>query len=336
MGYTKTFSKRIAVDYSGSVSYPASQSGGSVHYSGTTYETVEVSVYVDTDPVDKSVAHCNHTVDALTGSVAATETAEIISIREKAKQIGSTIISGFFRTIRSDISQQINELSNVIESQVLHLQQLAKRCLEKQVQMKNDYDRLSNRYGKIFTELNKELENRIYELDKPTFDFKRNYDAHDGRASSTDMVAVSTVGIKESGVLQSQLSVSLTKRRALEALSKARDFLTTHQHTRDTIDSCVVDNDNEGTLFFPVFFVDTVSAPNVHDTHVYAQDKFSGNKEINKVLQQSLGQHKWAPKSQQEKERIRQSFIALVTKEYSQDNRHSDRVRDNIIKLFNI
>lgn len=336
MGYRRTFTKEIPVHYSGSVSYPASQSGGSVSYSGTTYETVHVSVYVDTDPVDESVADCNHTVDRLTGSVAATEAAEIVSIRERAEQIGSTIISGFFRTIRSDISQQINELANVVESRVLHLQQMAKRCLEKQEQMQNDYLRISSRYEKIFTELNKELENRIYELDKPTFDFKRKCDEHHDRASSTDMVATSTVGNKESGILQSQISVSVTKNRALEAIGKARDFLTTHKHTRDTINSCVVNDANEGSLFMPVFFVEMVSSPNVNDSCIYTQKTFSKNKEASRILQQSLVRQKWSPKSQQEKEYIRQSFIARVMKEYPQDDNHAARVRENIIKLFNI
>ena len=46
MGYRRSFTKEIPVHYRGSVSYPASQSGGSVSYSGTTYETVHVSVYV--------------------------------------------------------------------------------------------------------------------------------------------------------------------------------------------------------------------------------------------------------------------------------------------------
>ena len=336
MGYTRTFTKQISVHYSGSVHYPASQSGGFASYSGTTHETVHVSVHVDTDPVDESVADCNHTVDLLTGSVAATEAAEIVSIRKRAHQIGSTIISGFFRTIRSDISQQISELANSVESHVLHLQQMAKRCLEKQVQMQNDYTRITSRYEKIFSELNKELENRIYELDKPTFDFKRRCDAHNDRAAATDMVATSTVGIKEAGTLQGQITVSVAKRRALDAIDRARDFLTTHKHTRDTIDSCMVNNPNEGTLFLPVFFVDTVTSPNVHDSRIYTQKSFSKNSEANKTLQQSIGQQKWAPQSQQEKEHIRQFFISKVMQEYPQDNKHAERVRENIIKLFNI
>ena len=56
MSYSRNYSTTIAVHYSGSVSYPASEHGGSVSYSGTAYETVNVEVRVDTDPFDASVA----------------------------------------------------------------------------------------------------------------------------------------------------------------------------------------------------------------------------------------------------------------------------------------
>lgn len=95
MSYTRSFTKTIAVHYSGSVSYPASQSGGTTSYSGTAYETVTVNVNVDTDPFDASVAQCNTGVGMLTGSVVATEAAQVASIGEAAQKVGSTIVKGF-------------------------------------------------------------------------------------------------------------------------------------------------------------------------------------------------------------------------------------------------
>ena len=83
MSYSRSFSKTIAIHYSGSVSYPASQSGGSVSYSGTAYEDVVVNINVDTDAFDSSVRHCNNSVGALTGAVVATEGAQVASIRQQ-------------------------------------------------------------------------------------------------------------------------------------------------------------------------------------------------------------------------------------------------------------
>ena len=133
MSYTRHFSKTITVHYSGSVSYPASQSGGTKSYSGSTKETIHFNVTVDTDPFDESVEHMKDGVDLLTGSVAATEAAQVSSIRENSARIGQTIISGFFKTVKSDISQQITELRTRTDALLVQLNELAKRCNVKRV-----------------------------------------------------------------------------------------------------------------------------------------------------------------------------------------------------------
>ena len=173
MSYSRSFSKTIAIHYSGSVSYPASQSGGSVSYSGTAYEDVVVNINVDTDAFDSSVRHCNNSVGALTGAVVATEGAQVASIRQNAIKIGQTIVDGFFSTVRSEISQQITELKNRIDADLIHLNELAKRCVDKQRQMESDYNRISGRYLKIFSDLDNELDNRIHEIDRPVFEFRQ-------------------------------------------------------------------------------------------------------------------------------------------------------------------
>jgi len=90
MSYTRTYRERIAVHYSGTVSYnyPSSQNGGSgtAHYSGTEYEEVDVHINVDTDPFDNSVEHCNTNVNLLTGAVVATEAAQLVSIDKKLNE----------------------------------------------------------------------------------------------------------------------------------------------------------------------------------------------------------------------------------------------------------
>ena len=100
MSYSRRFTRRIAVPYSGSksVSYPASEHGGTktVYYSGTAYEDVEVDVQVDTSPFDASVANCNDNVNGLTASVGAMNAAQCLAISENADKVSKTIIDGFF------------------------------------------------------------------------------------------------------------------------------------------------------------------------------------------------------------------------------------------------
>ena len=87
MSYTRTFSKDIRISYSGTVSYPASKTGGVRTYSGTATETVHVNIEVDTLPFDESVVDCTHTVNGLTSSVTATEAAQIMAIDKNAQTL---------------------------------------------------------------------------------------------------------------------------------------------------------------------------------------------------------------------------------------------------------
>ena len=124
MSYRRSFTKTIPVHYSGTEYATVSTGEGSktvsVHYSGTVYETVTVNVNVDTDSFENSVDRCNGTVNVLTGSVAATQAAQVASIRENSRKVGETIIQGFFTTVQSEISQQIMEISSRIATESPH------------------------------------------------------------------------------------------------------------------------------------------------------------------------------------------------------------------------
>lgn len=246
MSYTRHFSRSITVHYSGSVSYPASQSGGTRSYSGSVTETVHFNVTVDTDPFDHSVDTLEHGVDLLTGSVVATEAAQVKSIADNSRKVGQTIISGFFKTVRSDISQQITELSTRIDALLLQLKSFADRCHDKQRQMKEDYNRLSSRYIKIFDDLNHELENRIYAIDQPVFAFQRLADS----VGSTPVQAIgtATVTATEQAHLHSILSVSRLKHLAAETIDDGRHFLNIQYDTDNLLTQCLR-NGGEEKLF---------------------------------------------------------------------------------------
>ena len=199
MSYSKRYRQTIAVHYSGSVSYPASENGGRASYSGTAYEEVVIDIDVDTDPFDREVRDCNATIGSMTGAIVATEAAQVASIRENSRKIGSTIVKGFFDTVRSELSQQIMELSTKVDTTLIHLQKLAQRCKDKQVQMQNDYGHLTSRYLKTFDDLNKELENRIFE---DWYSFAKNivwFGRRKGATMYTSDKSMYRISKKESG-----------------------------------------------------------------------------------------------------------------------------------------
>ena len=327
MSYSKQVRKTIHIHYSGSVSYPASEHGGSVSYSGTASEEVIVNVDVDTDPFDASAAQCRSTVDGLTASVTATELAQVASIKDSSRRIGKTLVNGFFKTVRSEISQQINELKNLVEATLLKLKSDAVRCSEMQRQMEVDYNRKCGQYLSIFSQLDGELENRIRSLDQPVFLFRTDADKLYCRMAESDMVSTATVTGGENALLDAQLGVMLTKQRAGDTLGKASRYLQVQKHTADTITASIIDSDSEGYMFLPVIYFE----PSGESGMMYCPPQLEGSKD---KLHEALRGCAWPSVSDEDKGAVRRYFNEEVSLVPGSD-RHSERVREQIIKLFN-
>lgn len=333
MSYTRTFSKDIRISYSGTVSYPPSKTGGVRTYSGTATETVHVNIEVDTLPFDESVVDCTHTVNGLTSSVTATEAAQIVAIDKNAQKVGSTIINGFFNTIRLEIDQQIMQLNTRIEATLLHLRELGKRCVEKQKQMERDYHNIANRYQKIFNDLNQELSNRIQQLDKPIFLFKQQSDDQQSRTIGNDLASTATVFASEGADLQARISASITKKRAFDSLGKANTFLWKQKRLEETIDKNMLEEATQGTRYAPVCFVETQGDNNQIDKKVYPSQLLS---EVtpNELLG-SFEEKAWGNLPKEESGQISRYFNAELNQKYNQGDTHTSRVRENILKLLN-
>lgn len=334
MSYRRSYRERISVHYSGSVSYPASQNGGSVSYSGTEYEDVAVNIEVDTSPFDSSVAGCNTSVNLLTGAVVATEAAQIAAVDQNAKKVGSTIVEGFFKTIRLEISQQIVELTQKIEARLMHLHELAKSCTAKQKQMETDYNRLSTRYLKIFDDLNGELTNRIYELNKPAFAFKKESDKHAMRTSGNDLVSTVAVFGSESSELQTKISASVTKKRALDTIGHANVFMLNQKKLENTVNHCMLNESVAARKYAPIGFLETMNENNQIGKEVY-QPAFLPSAGLGSLAEEF--KHKnWVPASKEKNETIQRYFYAEVSNTYSSSDQHNERVKRMITEIFDV
>lgn len=276
MSYNRQFKREITVYYSGDVSYPASQNGGTRHYSGHTTETIYFDVHVDTAPFDAAVGHANSHVDMLTGSVVATEAAHVKNIYDTSTQVGDTIIKGFFKTVQSDISQQIAELKTRADALLLQLNNLARRCKDKERQMGEDYQRLSSRYSDIFTDLNKELDNRIHSVDEPVFRAAESFDEIGSKTGSGDLISTISVSAGEHAHLVSMLSANLAKRQARNAIEKGRKFLATQYRTNHILESCLRPGGKQETFCTPFCMMDAVSDPGIVSRELHVSPLLEG------------------------------------------------------------
>ena len=254
MSYRRSYTGYV--HYSGTVSYPASQNGGSVSYSGS--EPVYITIDVDTNAFDASVGHCNNAVNALTGAVVATEAAQVESKRQASKQIASTIVKGFFDYVGADLSQKIKELSSKCESLFIALMGHKDNCLSKSKQMQDDYNRISKRYSKIFEDLDKETVSRIEVLDKPTFQFAESAQNLVDRNSNTELLGISTISANENIKLETVLSCSHVKQQASVLLDKANCYLQGTYRLANSVRDMLDDFQAENDILLPVMFVESV------------------------------------------------------------------------------
>jgi hypothetical protein len=344
MSYTRNYHETLVVEGSKSinVSYPASQNGGSqsVVVDYVEHVPVNVSIEVDTNPFDSSVERCNANVNILTGAVAATEVAQIIAIENNSQKVGSTIVSGFFSYIRSEISQQIAELSQTIEAQLMHLKELTKSCISKKVQMEGDYNRIAGRYVKTFEDLNGELSNRIHELDKPTFLFKIETDKQQLRSTCNEMVNTVAIFGNENSDLQSKISISIAKKRAVDTLNKMKLFLWQQKQFNNTIQQNMLSENISCSKYLPVCFIETKNKNNEIDGNVFLPEFLTplNNKSTkNDLTEMFKGKiDGWAQISEEHNNNVKIYFNSELNNSYLTNDRHSERLKEMILRLANI
>ena len=323
------------------IDYPASEHGGSTSY---TFDEevdipVEVNIDVDTHPFDSSVHHCGTNVDLLTTAVVATEAAEIVSKEVNARKVGDSIVSGFFSYIRSEISQQIAELAQNVEAQLMHIRELSQACLAKKKQMEGDYMRISGRYMKIFGDLNSELSNRVFELDRPAFAFKKETDNQETRTTDNDLVNTVSIFGGESSDLQTKICISLAKKRAWDSLNKAKMFLWQQKKLNVTIQQSMLNESLSGSIFTPVCYFETKNFGNQIDKHLFNTEYLPvlGEKgKTNELVEQfSSPSVSWSKLSPGDQKSISLYFNAELDSKSLGNDPYSLRVRAMIRKIAN-
>lgn len=169
MSYSRHYD--ATVHYSGTVrySYPASEHGGTgrVSYEGTV--PVGIDINVNTDPFDRSVRDTSASLNAVAGAVSAAEAAQVASVISAGKKISNTAIQGFFRVISSELSAQASESSSAMNSSVGLMLEVSQQVENIHQQMDGDFRAIKARYARVFDELDRELDRRIHELDRPAF-----------------------------------------------------------------------------------------------------------------------------------------------------------------------
>lgn len=202
------------------------------------------------DNVTSSVSQTTAAVAELGESVCAAE-------REAADEVCRSVNRGFFTLIRTQLTQKKVQVQSVAESQLLTLRHFAQSLRRIKEQMGVDFERITQRYTKLFKTLSDSLKNRVYALDRPVAEVV------DGEYGAMDR-RVLTAGAS-SAVLQQDVVPAMTE---LEAVRCKRDCCKVIDGVKTLIDHGIrlseamdgiirdVRQDEMRSLYLPVLMVE--------------------------------------------------------------------------------
>lgn len=216
---------------------------------------------VDTQPMADRIHTVSREVDRTTQAVVAMESAVILAEKESADRVCANVNRGFFTMIQSQISQKIASNYSRVEALMMQLKQQRRRLFGIKNNMEKEYGRISERYFKIFTNINKELERRIKELDRPVFDLVTRQMV----ATGNRMHAISAWSglIQEEDLTHGETMVmSNLKKDASTALEATTNFLSHLAFQKKLTDSILITNpfgNSSHSCDIPVAIAETVS-----------------------------------------------------------------------------
>lgn len=298
-------------------------------------ETVHVNVHVDTDPFDESVAVCNGQINTLTGAVAATEVAQVASIRENSFKVSDSLSKGFFTTIRNEISQQAVELKNIIDAVIGRLTQLSQRIVEEKDAMEGSYNKICKRYLRIFEDLDRSLTERLFAIDEPIFKLCRQIGPYSGQSvDGDDRLAVVAVTGPEEAALSATISASKAKKRAADTIGVINDFLAKQKATDQLLRACSISaSANSEWRFAPAMYYETLG-PNKAISRNALYPVALIPREASSRLDQALMSTDWPKMAQSDKDEVKQHFDAILARYQTGNAQHDSRVKAYVRQFF--
>ena len=122
---------------------------------------------VDTNPMAQTIDGVNHKVGIVGGAVTAMQAAVIASEKAASDRVCSSIDNGFYMLMRSRFSQRLAQFQSNMSSRVGSMTETGAAIDRTHQQMLGDFNRIKSRYMKLFDSLDRNLEERVAELDRP-------------------------------------------------------------------------------------------------------------------------------------------------------------------------
>lgn len=343
MSYSRTYhetvsgSKTVTVDYD----YPASENGGSSSETVTVDIDIPVTIDidVDTNPFDRSISLASTQVNILTASVVATEAAYIAAKIQSSKNISNSIVDGFFGLIKSEINQQLTEIKPRVEALIIELMQHQQACAQKKVQLEGDFGRISERYAKIFFDLDKELRNRIFLLNQSAVGVNATLTTHVHRSFSDISMGIATIYNKEGSYLQSMLFATSLKVKALSLIDSAKNYLFSEINLSAQLHQILIPQEigKVVTRQVPVLYFESKNRSNRNDVAIISPEQIPilATKNMKLKDEFSNSSNKWETLNSINREYINTFLKLELSIQENGKHKINPRIAQQIMQLWN-
>lgn len=231
-----SFSRSFTYTVSGSVSYPASEHGGSRDFS----KDLTVVVTVDTEAIDRAAERCTAAVGAMTGGIVAETSLLEKEKGESANRISSSLVGGFFKYILYGIRETMMRLGTRMPMLLQELKALARRCSAAREQLGKDYEKITTRYSKVFTDLDESLRKSLEKLDQPTFFVAQSACDFVGKTMLSQTTATTLLGGPEEIASSTAIEMARLKDATREAVSQCARNIRYNLHLVNQIEHMLV------------------------------------------------------------------------------------------------
>jgi hypothetical protein len=131
------------------------------------------------------------------------------------------------------------------------------------------------------------------------------------------------------------LGVATVKKHALEAMSKARDFLTSKAEAERTICETTTEGSGNEKYWMPVCYVRMESENHTEEQRCFYPEFRAGDGTLGQRLCSALDESEFAELNAGEIEQVKSYIQSEIATALPGEDRHSQRVREMINKMLN-
>ena len=292
---------------------------------------------VDTSPMANSIDNTRGSVNGVTAAVVAMQAAVIASEHAASKKICENVDEGFYMLVKSQIIQKAVAAYTEMTSKHITLLQLAKAIENSKRVMENDFNMIARRYAKLFNSLNKALDIRVKELDRPAMQLAENRKKIVFDKLKDDSSSMLSISSETLPITQTALSGKL-KQKTKDTMNAMHDSVNEDRTYSEKVDSILVKSEMDSSsganmCYVPVVFMVSDSllnqGDNIENIYTAKTDVWQNTAPIVSEVNRINKDLNWSPSGNEEKSMIRKEFIALCEK-----GNAGERLTREIIRLF--